>query len=326
MHRHGIAVDFLQNKVPKVNRSDFQPARLPQAPHLEWCPPGHGDIYTALVTTGCLDGLLQAGYRYAFISNADNLGATLDETILGYLVSQGCPFLMEAADRTGADRKGGHLARRADGQLILRESGQCPEDESAAFQDISRYRYFNTNNLWLDLRVLQQAMTERDYILGLPLICNRKHLDPRDESSPPVYQLETAMGSAISVFEGASAIRVPRTRFAPVKTTNDLLVVRSDAYNLTDDYHFRPACAPGELPVVDLDSRYYRNIDDFEERFPQGVPSLKSCRQLLVVGDVKFGREVKLEGNVSINNQSGQQAFIEDNSILQGEVTVRSEV
>lgn len=319
LRHHGIAADFIQHKVPKINQGDLQPARLPQAPHLQWCPPGHGDIYTALVTTGCLDSLLQAGYRYAFISNADNLGATLDESILGYFVSHECPFLMEAADRTAADRKGGHLARRTDGQLILRESGQCPEQELDAFQDISRYRYFNTNNLWIDLGMLQQTLIERDYILGLPLICNRKPLDPRDADSPPVYQLETAMGSAISVFEGARAIRVPRTRFAPVKTTNDLLLVRSDAYTLTDDWQLHPACAPGELPVIDLDSRYFKLLDDFEARFPDGVPSLSGCRQLTVVGDVKFGAKVKFEGSVRINNQSGKQALIDHNSIIQGE-------
>ena len=320
LREFGIAADFVQNKVPKVSRTDLQPARCPQAPYLEWCPPGHGDIYTALVTSGCLERLLKAGYRYAFISNADNLGAVLDETILGYLVEQQCPFLMEVADRTEADRKGGHLAvRRADGQLILRESAQCPEADIPAFQDISRYRYFNTNNLWLDLRILQETMAARNNILGLPLICNSKHIDPRDESSQPVFQLETAMGAAISVFDGAQAIRVPRSRFAPVKTTNDLLTIRSDAYTLTDDYQLHPSGAPGETPVINLDSRYFKSIDAFEARFPDGVPSLASCRRLTVTGDVKFGENIKLVGDVNIDNQTGKQILIEQNSIIQGE-------
>jgi len=326
LDKYGIPADFLQHKVPKINRADLQPARSPQAPHLEWCPPGHGDIYTALVTTGCLDSLLNAGYRYAFISNADNLGATLDESILGYFISQACPFLMEVADRTEADSKGGHLARRPGGQLVLRESAQCQDEDRAAFQDITRYRFFNTNNLWLDLNILQQTMAERDYILGLPLICNRKYLNPRDESSLPVYQLETAMGSAISVFEQARAIRVSRARFAPVKTTDDLLVVRSDAYTLAADGCLQPAHSPGNTPVIDLDKRYFKLINDFEERFPAGVPSLKACRQLTVVGDVKFAADVALEGNVSIINQSGKQFSIDENSIIQGEINVRGEV
>ena len=325
LSEYGINADFIQHKVPKVSCADLQPAKYPQAPHLEWCPPGHGDIYTALVTSGCLQRLLEAGYRYAFISNADNLGAVLDETILGYLVTQQCPFLMEVADRTEADRKGGHLAiRRADGQLILRESAQCPEEDMPAFQDISRYRYFNTNNLWLDLQTLQQTLSERNNILELPLICNKKHLDPGDENSQPVFQLETAMGAAISVFTGARAIRIPRSRFAPVKTTNDLLTVRSDAYVLTDDYQLHPAHAAGELPVINLDPRYFKSLTDFEARFPHGVPSLASCRRLSVVGDVKFGENIKLVGDVNIDNQTGKQVLIEQNSIIQGEVTVKS--
>ena len=315
-----IPSDFIQHKVPKISSEDMQPVRYPRAPHLEWCPPGHGDIFTALVTSGVLDALLTAGYRYAFISNADNLGACLDETILGYLVTQHCPFLMEVADRTEADSKGGHLARRPDGQLILRESAQCPADDRAAFQDISRHKYFNTNNLWLDLRALQEIMAERGNILGLPLICNAKPVDPTNENSTRVYQLETAMGSAIAVIDGARAVRVPRTRFAPVKTTNDLLLVRSDAYALTDSYQLRPASAAGTDPHIELDDRYYRTLDDFCARFAHGIPSLASCRQLTVIGDVKFGANIRLQGVVRIVNQSASQALLEHNSVLAGEV------
>ena len=179
--------------------------------------------------------MLGAGYRYAFVSNADNLGAVIEPAILGYLVENRLPFMMEAADRTIADRKGGHVGRLLNGQLILRESAQCPAEEMADFQDIRRHRYFNTNNLWLDLVALKDLLAARGHILGLPMIVNRKTVDPRDSASTPVYQLETAMGSAIGVFPGARAIRVPRSRFAPVKTTDDLLAVRSDAYVLTED-------------------------------------------------------------------------------------------
>src|SRR5438105_1204399 len=82
---------------------------------LEWCPPGHGDIYTALVTSGMLDALLDAGYEHAFVSNSDNLGAVLDPRILAWFAAERIPFLMEVADRTEADRKGGHIAQRPGG-------------------------------------------------------------------------------------------------------------------------------------------------------------------------------------------------------------------
>ncbi len=232
----GLPLDFLQNKEPKLLVDDLTPVEWPDDPGLEWCPPGHGDLYTALVTSGMLEQLLERGFEYAFVANSDNLGAVLEPRILAWLRAEGVPFLMEVTERTEADRKGGHLARRRDdGRLVLRETAQTPDEDLSALQDIGRHRYVNTNNLWVDLRALDAAMRDRDGVLGLPMIRNQKTVDPSDKSSPAVYQIETAMGAAIEVFEGARALIVPRTRFAPVKTTDDLLALRSDAYALTED-------------------------------------------------------------------------------------------
>lgn len=316
-----VPLDFLQHKVPRVVQQSLEPVAWADDPELEWCPPGHGDIYTALLTSGMLDKLLREGYVYAFVSNADNLGAALDMTILGYFAEEELPFMMEVADRTPADRKGGHLAQLPGGQLILRESAQSPAGDTDAFQDIGRHRYFNTNNLWLHLPSLKRVMEEREYLLGLPMIRNEKTVDPRDSSSTPVYQLETAMGSAIAVFEGAGAVRVPRSRFTPVKTTDDLLAVRSDAFRLTDDFRIVGNTAPGiDAVVVDLDPCCYRLIDQLEARFPYGPPSLARCRRFEVVGDVKFGRNIVADGRVRVVNESSQQAMIEDGSALRGDV------
>ncbi len=147
-----VPLDFLQNKVPKLLADDLEPAEWPDDPALEWAPPGHGDLYTALVTSGMLDELLERDYRYAFVSNADNLGAVLEPRILAWIAGEGIPFVMEVADRTEADRKGGHIARRRDGSgLVLREIAQTPDEDVDAFQDIDRHRFFNTNTLWVDL-------------------------------------------------------------------------------------------------------------------------------------------------------------------------------
>ncbi len=305
-----LPLDFIQHKVPKIRQADFHPAEWPQNPDLAWCPPGHGDIYTALVTSGLLDQLLQRGYRYAFISNADNLGAVLDQRMLGYFAKNQFPFLMEVADRTEADKKGGHLAQYPNGQLILRESAQCPAADEAFFQDITRHRYFNTNNLWLNLGSLKAILIAKNNILGLPLICNAKTLDPRDSRSPPVYQLETAMGTVIGVFEGAQAIRVPRHRFAPVKKTNDLVALRSDVYNLTEDFRIMPNPAHTSLPLIDLDSTYYKFVTDLDTRFPDGIPSLVNCSRLSVKGDVVFERDIVLQGEVEVVNEMGKQVRI----------------
>jgi UTP--glucose-1-phosphate uridylyltransferase len=316
------SLSFLQHKQPKISATDLGPVSWPADPALEWCPPGHGDIYVALQTSGMLPKLLDAGYRYAFVSNADNLGAILDAALLGFFVESGAPLMMEVAERTAMDRKGGHLAqqRTAGGapQLILRESAQCPPEDVEAFQDIGRYRYFNTNNLWLHLPALQRLLAERGGRLGLPLIRNRKTVDPRDKTSPAVFQLETAMGAAIAVFEGSQAVCVPRSRFAPVKKTDDLLAVRSDAYVLTADFRVVPNPErEAESVVVELDPSYYQFISQFEERFPEGPPSLLRCRRLRVQGDFLFSGDVQVCGDVLLQNQDHHQVIIPPGALLE---------
>jgi UTP--glucose-1-phosphate uridylyltransferase len=310
-----VPLDFLQNKEPKLRADDLTPVEWPPDPDLEWCPPGHGDLFTALQTSGMLERLLGAGYYWAFISNSDNLGAVLDPRILGWMASDGHPWVSEVVDRTEADRKGGHIAkRRADGNLVLRETAQVPDSDAESFEDTERWRYFNCNNLWVDLRRLVEVLAEREGVLGLPMIVNRKTVDPSDSSSPDVIQIETAMGAAIGVFEGAHAVRVPRTRFAPVKTTSDLLVLRSDAYVLGDDYRVLPADG---LPVVDLDSAHFKLLRDFDAHFPEGPPSLTACDRLVVEGDVVFGRDVVVRGAVEVRQDGSEPLRIEDGAVLE---------
>jgi UTP--glucose-1-phosphate uridylyltransferase len=310
-----VPLDFLQNKEPKLRADDLSAVEWPAEPDLEWCPPGHGDLFTALQTSGLLEQLLGAGYRYAFMSNSDNLGAVLEPRILGWMANEGLPWVSEVVDRTEADRKGGHIARRKqDSNLVLRETAQVPDEDRESFEDTDRWCYFNANNLWVDLQRLSEVLAERDGVLGLPMIVNRKTVDPSDSSSPEVIQIETAMGAAIGVFEGARAVRVPRTRFAPVKTTNDLLVLRSDAYVLHDDYRVLPADG---LPVVDLDSAHYKLLRDFDAHFPAGPPSLAGCNRLIVDGDVVFGRDVVVRGSVEVHQDGEEPLRIQDGAVLE---------
>ncbi|HXF63464.1 MAG TPA: UTP--glucose-1-phosphate uridylyltransferase [Caldilineaceae bacterium] len=319
-----LPIDFVQHEHPKIWKESLKPVEWPDAPEKEWCPPGHGDIYVSLITTGMLDKMLEAGYEYLFVSNSDNLGAILDPRILGYFVEQRLPFLMEVAHRTLADSKGGHLSRRPDGQLILRERSQCPPEEIEQFQDIRRYQYFNTNNLWLHLPALQAVLRQHDNLLDLPLIRNEKPVDPTNPSSPRVYQLETAMGSAISLFAGAQALRVPRSRFIPVKKTNDLLLLWSDVYELTEDYRLqlvpdRQRDFQRRPPLIFLDDRYYGLIADLQQRFPHGAPSLRRCVALRVEGNFIFGKGVVMEGTVRLVNDQEEPVHIPDGARLQGE-------
>ncbi|HET7690110.1 MAG TPA: UTP--glucose-1-phosphate uridylyltransferase [Nocardioidaceae bacterium] len=294
----GLPLDFLQNKEPKLRSDDLTPVSWPADPSLEWCPPGHGDLYTALRGTGILKQLLDAGYERAFVSNSDNLGAVPDARVAGWFAQSGAPFAMEAVRRTESDRKGGHLARRtSDGRAVLRETAQTLPEDLEALADLARHRFANTNNLWFDLAAVDAELDKRDGVLGLSLIKNTKTVDPSDPTSPEVIQVETAMGAAIEVFDGATAIEVGRNRFVPVKTTNDLLVLRSDCYRLDDDYVLHQVS--DAIPFVDLD-KPYKLVGGFEERFPEGAPSLKDATRLVVKGDWIFGPGYVVKGDVVI--------------------------
>jgi UDP-N-acetylglucosamine pyrophosphorylase len=297
--------ELMQNKVPKVLADSKEPATWPSNPDQEWCPPGHGDIYACLAGSGWLDRLLNDGVRYAFVSNSDNLGATLNPAILAWFADSGMPFVMEVTRRTESDKKGGHLAvRLRDGRFLLRESAQCLKDDEVHFRNIDLHRYFNTNNLWIDLKALKTALEANDGLIPLPPIMNKKTVDPRDGSSPAVIQVETAMGAAIECFEGAGAIEVSRVRFAPVKTTSDLLAVRSDAYELTDDFCLRlHPSRNGQPPHLQLDAKLCKLVDGLEKNFPH-TPSLLHCRSFQMHGPIECGAGVVFKGDAQIHNHS----------------------
>lgn len=317
--KHDLGVDdlplaFLQNQEPKLLLDELAPVSWPADPRLEWCPPGHGDLYTALETSGVLRALLDAGFRYATVANSDNLGAVPDPAIMAWFAETGAPFAMEVARRTHADVKGGQLVvRRSDGRLVLRETAQTPPEDAEFAADIDRHRYFNTNNLWFDLEQLAAALAERDGVLGLPLIRNVKTVDPTDPSSPKVIQIESAMGAAVEVFEGAVALEVSRSRFRPVKSTDDLLVLRSDVYELGADGGVQSVADP---PLVRLDPRHFKTIADFDARLPEPL-SLREASSFSVEGDWSFGSGVVVAGDVRLADE-GEARRIPDGTRLLG--------
>ncbi|HQR26333.1 MAG TPA: UTP--glucose-1-phosphate uridylyltransferase [Nocardioides sp.] len=313
----GLPLEFLQNKEPKLLADTLEPVSWPKDPELEWCPPGHGDLYPALVSSGLLDRLIDLGYRYAFVSNSDNLGAVADARVAGWFASSGAPFAIEAVRRTASDKKGGHFARRKiDGRIVLRETAQTRPEDRAALADLTRHRFASTNNLWFDLAAVRKTMHERRGVLGLPLIRNVKTVDPADPSTPKVVQIECAMGAAIEVFDGARTIEVGRDRFVPVKTTNDLLVLRSDVYDLGSDFVMDQSAV--EIPYVELDGEVYGQIGEFDKRFPEGAPSLKDSTSFRVEGDWTFGPKVRVVGEVTLAKHVGAQR-VEAGTVLEDE-------
>jgi UTP--glucose-1-phosphate uridylyltransferase len=307
----GVPLELMQNKEPKLLEKNLMPVSWQKDPTLEWCPPGHGDIYTALSASGLVGTLLDAGYRQVFISNADNLGAVAEPRVAGWFAGSGAPFAIEAVRRTPSDRKGGHFAiRKADGRIVLRETAQTLPADQKALADLDRHRFASTNNIWVNLEALRSELDSRDGMLGLPLIRNVKHVDPADSSTPNVIQIESAMGAAIEVFSGAQTIEVTRRRFVPVKTTNDLLVLRSDVYDLGDDFVLDQASPM--IPFVDLDG-VYKLVGDFDKRFKEGAPSLRQAESFVVDGDWTFGDNITVVGKVTLDGERGR---VESGTVL----------
>ena len=311
--KQDLPLSFLQNKFPRIRQDNLLPYENKDK-KLMWNPPGHGDIYTAIGEY--LDNMIAKGYRYAFVSNADNLGAIVDTSIPAYMEDNRIPFLMEVCLRSPMDKKGGHLSEDKSGQLLLREIAQCPEKDLPVFQDINYYKYFNTNNLWIDLRALEWHIISNEGLMLLPLIVN-----PKVVEDTAVYQLETAMGSAISLFNNSKALIVSRERFVPVKKTTDLLALWSDVYELNEQYQIVLKRGVEKAPVIELEEQYYGKIEDMQKRFSKGIPSLNSCKELRIYGDVSFGEDVICEGKVTLKTSS--PVFVQ-NCLLTGEVDLNA--
>ncbi len=306
--QENVPVEIIQHQEPKLLEETCEPVSHPEDPELEWCPPGHGDIFSTIWESGLLNVLKKNGIEYLFISNSDNLGARPSRTLAQHFENTGASIMIEVAKRTQADRKGGHIVRDLEtGRMMLREMTQVhPEDRRSA-QSIKKHPYFNTNNIWVRVDALQKKLEEYNGVLPLPVICNRKTIDPTNEKSEKVIQLETAMGAAISLFNDAICVEVDRMRFLPVKTTNDLFIMRSDRFHLTDSYEMEDGNYI--FPDIDLDPRYYRNINDFNERFPYSVPALAAAKSVTIRGDWTFGNQVSMFSDAVLED-TGEPSYV----------------
>lgn len=302
---------FLQNQVPRLTQETLEP--LETDTEEDWAPPGHGDVYETLRQSGLLAELRSEGYRWAFISNLDNLAACPEPWILDIIERERIDFLMEVTRRTDADRKGGCLVMR-DGRIHLLEIAQVAPEERRDFMNIRHFPVFNTNNVWVDLEELDAVLSRGE--LNLPLIQNRKRINGLE-----IVQIETAMGAAIACFPRARALLVERDRFCPTKKVSDLFALRSDACILDsmDRLRLNPRRLPDLpfMPRVVFGEDFLDSPDSIPERFedPASV-SLVRARSLEVQGSVFFERDIIIEGNVIVQAPDDQVFRVPRGSIL----------
>ncbi|XP_009367124.2 UTP--glucose-1-phosphate uridylyltransferase [Pyrus x bretschneideri] len=299
---------FNQSQYPRLVVEDFSP--LPskgQTGKDGWYPPGHGDVFPSLKNSGKLDLLLSQGKEYVFIANSDNLGAVVDLKILHHLIQKKNEYCMEVTPKTLADVKGGTLISY-EGRVQLLEIAQVPDQHVNEFKSIEKFKIFNTNNLWVNLKAIKR-LVEAD-ALKMEIIPNPKEVD-----GVKVLQLETAAGAAIRFFNNAIGINVPRSRFLPVKATSDLLLVQSDLYTLQDGFVTRNSARKNpENPTIELGPEF-KKVGSYLSRF-KSIPSILELDSLKVSGDVWFGAGVVLKGKVTITAKSGVKLEIPDNAVI----------
>ncbi|KAJ7072205.1 UTP-glucose-1-phosphate uridylyltransferase [Mycena amicta] len=300
---------FNQSRYPRILKDSLLPCpKNADDDHSAWYPPGHGDLYNALMKSGVLEQLLDAGKEYLFVSNSDNLGAVVDPRILQHMVDTGAEFLMEVTNKTKADIKGGTLIEY-NGAIRLLEIAQVPPEYTAEFKSVRKFKIFNTNNLWIDLKALKRIMTDGG--MNLDVIENQKVT----EKGEAVIQLETAAGAAIKHFQNAVGINVPRHRFLPVKNCSDLLLVKSDVYSLENGQLVpNPSRMFATTPVIQLGDQF-KKVQQFLKRF-KSIPSIVDLDLLTVSGDIYFGAGVTLRGTVIILANDGQCVTIPDGAVL----------
>lgn len=305
---------FNQSKHPRILRDSLTP--MPRDSKTtsidEWYPPGHGDVFQSLYSSGLLDKLISQGKEYLFISNIDNLAATVNFDILQHMVDTKSDFIMEVTEKTGADVKGGTLIEY-EGKMKLLEIAQVPSDKVEEFKSIKRFKIFNTNNLWISLPAIKTVL-EKNMLKDIDIIENKKHVKGKD-----IIQLEIAAGAAIQFFKNAHGVKVPRERFLPVKSTSDLLLIQSDLYNLFNGtLTLNPNRIFPSVPVIKLGAEF-KDVPSYLGRF-SGIPNILELDQLTIAGDVKFGSNVVLKGTVIIVANHGSRIDIPSGSILENKV------
>ena len=304
-----IIMNFIQNEYPRIQADNMLP--LGTGTDMDWCPAGHGDFFASIEGSGLLDDLLNLGIRYVFISNIDNLSAEISPLILGQMLDAKNDFLMEITRKTARDVKGGSPVYYND-KLSLLEIAQVPESHLDNFQDINEFKYFNTNNLWVDLAAVKEKRRKNE--LQLPIILNNKHIADTD-----IIQIETAMGAGIQSFNNPGLIDVPRNRFAPVKKLSDLFLLQSDVYIMNNEFQLsvnpeRPADLP-TLPEIEFQSGFPAG-NELENSFvdPASVSMLEATT-FIVDGNVFFEKDLQIKGKVVISNRDGETVTIGDDTI-----------
>ncbi|KAI1298926.1 UTP-glucose-1-phosphate uridylyltransferase [Xylaria venustula] len=309
---------FNQSRYPRIFKDSLLPVpKSFDSAISEWYPPGHGDVFESLYNSGVLDQLIERGIEIIFLSNVDNLGAVVDLRVLQHMVETEAEYIMELTNKTKADVKGGTIIDY-EGSVRLLEIAQVPKEHTNEFKSIKKFKYFNTNNIWMNVKAIKRVVENDE--LEMEIIPNGKSIpgDKKGESDISILQLETAVGAAIRHFKNAHGVNVPRRRFLPVKTCSDLMLVKSDLYAVKHGQLQLNPSRFGGAPLIKLGSDF-KKVSDFQKRIPS-IPKIIELDHLTITGNVNLHRGVTLKGTVIIVATEGSTIDIPPGSILENVV------
>lgn len=221
---------YLEQKAnPRVLESSKEILNMDNPDHIY--PIGHGELIYKLIDTEIIDKLIEDGIEYIFVSNIDNLNAVKNNDILQDLMDNGIDYALEIVERTEQDKKGG-IVVKYDGRYKIVEIGECGLDDLSNFMDIEKYKYFNTNNIWIRTKAIKElSKQDTNYLEKVDIIKNRKKLKTGEDC----VQLEYALGGFLKMFDKVKFYLVDRNRFMPIKNEEQLDNLRSDKYKLNKE-------------------------------------------------------------------------------------------
>ncbi|GKV47258.1 hypothetical protein SLEP1_g54172 [Rubroshorea leprosula] len=258
-------------------------------------PSDPGTAFLSLVKSETLDLLLSQGKEYVLVVNSDNACAVIDPKILNHVTQKKIEYCMEVTPTTTSFSRTSVLSSQ-EGKFKLVHIAQNPSRHST-----KKFKFMDAGSLWVNLKAIKR-LVDTD-AMKMEKLSTSKAVDPDDK--------ESAVGSAIQLFDQAIGVNVPQSRYLPVNSTLDLLLLQSDIYTYDEGILARNRAIN---PSISLGPEFEK-VSDFQSRF-KSTPSIVGLDSLKVTGDVWFGADITLKGKVKIAAEPGEKLEIPDNVVI----------
>lgn len=308
--------DHVQKVLEKYSNSkvDIHSLSLSQQPHEKsfeghsrkdklYPSSDHSVVFLSLMKSGTLDLLLVQGKEYALVVDSDNVAAVADPKIFNHLIQNQIEYCMEVAPVPSIDLRNSLINLRP-GKFQLVDITQNPTKQSGG-----KFKFINTRSMWVNLRAIKRLIDTDELKI-------ENFSSSKEVNDDQIISRGTGADSAIQFFDHTIGINVAQSRYLPVNSTSDLLLLQSDLYTADEGILVQnPARDNPANPSIELGPEFEK-VNDFQSRF-KSIPSIINLDSLKVEGDVWFGAGITLKGKVSIVAKPGMKLEIPDGIVLE---------